>query len=155
MKFSVFQVSRKGGREKNEDRMGYCYTRESGLFVMADGMGGHPEGEVAAQLALQTISALYQKEARPQVKDPTEFLSTVVGVAGNSGSVTVNAQGEVVGVLFGGVAGGAASQYVYEGALREPDRNTHSAAGLLIPMLRVIYRADRIADELNGAEVNP
>ena len=54
MKFSVFQVSRKGGRLKNEDRMGYCYTRESGLFVLADGMGGHPEGEVAAQLALQT-----------------------------------------------------------------------------------------------------
>ncbi|CAN5770661.1 N/A [soil metagenome] len=76
MKFSVFQVSRKGGREKNEDRMGYCYTRESGLFVLADGMGGHPEGEVAAQLALQTISALYQKEARPIVKDITEFLSS-------------------------------------------------------------------------------
>ncbi|QJW83618.1 serine/threonine-protein phosphatase [Ramlibacter terrae] len=75
MKFSVFQVSRKGGREKNEDRMGYCYTRESGLFLLADGMGGHPEGEVAAQLALQTISALYQKEARPIVKDVTEFLS--------------------------------------------------------------------------------
>jgi len=76
MKFSVFQVSRKGGREKNEDRMGYCYTRESGLFVLADGMGGHPEGEVAAQLALQTISALYQKEARPQVRDVTAFLSS-------------------------------------------------------------------------------
>jgi PPM family protein phosphatase len=76
MKFSVFQISRKGGREKNEDRMGYCYTRESGLFLLADGMGGHPEGEVAAQLALQTISALYQKEARPVVKDVTEFLAT-------------------------------------------------------------------------------
>ena len=75
MKFSVFQVSRKGGRAKNEDRMGYCYTRESGLFVLADGMGGHPEGEVAAQLAMQTISALYQKEARPTIKDTTEFLS--------------------------------------------------------------------------------
>jgi serine/threonine protein phosphatase PrpC len=76
MKFSVFQISRKGGREKNEDRMGYCYTRESGLFVLADGMGGHPEGEVAAQLALQTVSALYQKEARPLVDDVSEFLST-------------------------------------------------------------------------------
>jgi len=75
MKFSVFQVSRKGGRAKNEDRMGYCYTRESGLFVLADGMGGHPEGEVAAQLALQVISALYQKEARPIIRDTTEFLS--------------------------------------------------------------------------------
>jgi serine/threonine protein phosphatase PrpC len=75
MKFSVFQVSRKGGREKNEDRMGYCYTRESGLFVLADGMGGHPEGEVAAQLALQTVSALFQKEARPSVKDVPGFLN--------------------------------------------------------------------------------
>lgn len=78
MKFSVFQISRKGGREKNEDRMGYCYTRESGLFVLADGMGGHPEGEVAAQLALQAISALYQKEARPRIADTTAFLSTAL-----------------------------------------------------------------------------
>ncbi len=76
MKFSVFQVSRKGGRVKNEDRMGYCYTRESGLFVLADGMGGHPEGEVAAQMALQTIAALYQREARPALKDVKAFLTT-------------------------------------------------------------------------------
>ena len=81
MKFSVFQISRKGGREKNEDRMGYCYTRESGLFVLADGMGGHPEGEVAAQLALQTVSALYQKEARPIVSDVNQFLSTALMAA--------------------------------------------------------------------------
>jgi PPM family protein phosphatase len=81
MKFSVFQVSRRGGREKNEDRMGYCYTRESGLFVLADGMGGHPDGEVAAQIALQTISALYQKEAKPVVRDITEFLAQSVMAA--------------------------------------------------------------------------
>jgi serine/threonine protein phosphatase PrpC len=81
VKFSVFQVSRKGGRLKNEDRMGYCYTRESGLFVLADGMGGHPEGEVAAQLALQTIAALYQREARPLVKDVKAFLTSSVMAA--------------------------------------------------------------------------
>ncbi|MDQ7956685.1 MAG: serine/threonine-protein phosphatase [Rhodocyclaceae bacterium] len=81
MKFSVFQVSRKGGRVKNEDRMGYCYTRESGLFVLADGMGGHPEGEVAAQLALQTIAALYQREARPTLKDVKTFLASAVMAA--------------------------------------------------------------------------
>ena len=81
MKFSVFQVSRKGGRFKNEDRMGYCYTRESGLFVLADGMGGHPEGEVAAQLALQTVAALYQREAQPVLKDPRSFLPGAVMAA--------------------------------------------------------------------------
>jgi serine/threonine protein phosphatase PrpC len=78
MKFSVFQVSRKGGREKNEDRMGYCYTRESGLFLLADGMGGHPDGELAAQLALQTVAALYQKAAKPVVPNVPEFLTTAL-----------------------------------------------------------------------------
>jgi serine/threonine protein phosphatase PrpC len=81
MKFSVFQVSRKGGREKNEDRMGYSYTRGSGMFILADGMGGHPEGEVAAQLALQAVSALFQKEAKPQVPDVTAFLEAAVMAA--------------------------------------------------------------------------
>lgn len=81
MKFSVFQISRKGGRDKNEDRMGYCYTRTSGIFILADGMGGHPQGEVAAQLALQTISALFQKEAQPEVADVAAFLTSAVMTA--------------------------------------------------------------------------
>ena len=76
MKFSVFQVSRRGGRARNEDRMGYCYTREAGLFLLADGMGGHPEGEVAAQMALQTVSALFQCKARTVLKGVADFLAT-------------------------------------------------------------------------------
>jgi serine/threonine protein phosphatase PrpC len=78
MRFSVYQLSRKGGREKNEDRMGYCYTRDSGLFALADGMGGHPEGEVASQLALQTLAALFQRDAKPTLKDPLRFLHDAV-----------------------------------------------------------------------------
>ncbi|MCA0327201.1 MAG: protein phosphatase 2C domain-containing protein [Proteobacteria bacterium] len=81
MKFSVFQVSRKGGREKNEDRMGYSYTREAGLFVLADGMGGHPEGEVAAQITLQTMSSQFQRDARPRVPDPSAFLASGIMAA--------------------------------------------------------------------------
>jgi len=82
MRFSVYQVSRKGGREKNEDRMGYCYTRDSGLFALADGMGGHPEGEVASQLALQTLAAMFQRDAKPSLKDPLRFLHNAV-IAGH------------------------------------------------------------------------
>ncbi|HJV67581.1 PP2C family serine/threonine-protein phosphatase [Ideonella sp.] len=78
MRFSVYQVSRKGGREKNEDRMGYCYTRDSGLFALADGMGGHPEGEVASQLALQTLAAAFQREAKSSLKSPLRFLQDAI-----------------------------------------------------------------------------
>ncbi|WP_047196270.1 PP2C family protein-serine/threonine phosphatase [Caldimonas brevitalea] len=82
MRFSVYQVSRKGGREKNEDRMGYCYTRDSGLFALADGMGGHPEGEVASQVALQTMAALFQRDAKPMLRDPLRFLHDAI-IAGH------------------------------------------------------------------------
>lgn len=81
MRFNTFQVSRRGRREKNEDRMGYCYTREAGLFALADGLGGHPEGEVAAQMALQTLAALFQRDAKPALEDPSAFLQDAVLIA--------------------------------------------------------------------------
>lgn len=75
MKFSVFQVSRKGGRAQNEDRMGYCYTRDAAVFILADGMGGHPEGEVAAQFALRTVADYFLQQAQPELPDVGAFLS--------------------------------------------------------------------------------
>src|SRR5229473_1103452 len=56
MRFSIFQESRKGGREANEDRTSYAYTRDSLLMVVADGMGGHLHGEVASQIAAQLLT---------------------------------------------------------------------------------------------------
>jgi serine/threonine protein phosphatase PrpC len=45
-------------------------------------MGGHPEGEVASQLALQTLAAMFQREAKPSLKDPLRFLHNSV-IAGH------------------------------------------------------------------------
>ncbi len=75
MKYSVFQVSRKGGRDENEDRVAHSYTRETGLFVVADGMGGHPEGEVAAQLAVDSVASMFHRMAQPGLTDPQYFLT--------------------------------------------------------------------------------
>ncbi|GAB3546492.1 hypothetical protein GCM10027343_24330 [Noviherbaspirillum agri] len=74
MRFSVYQESHIGGRKNNQDRMGYSFTRDSLLLVVADGMGGHLQGEVAATIALQTIGTLFQQNANPYVKKPEKFL---------------------------------------------------------------------------------
>ncbi|WP_373988476.1 PP2C family serine/threonine-protein phosphatase [Duganella sp. BuS-21] len=74
MQFSVYQESHIGGRKVNQDRMGYSFTREALLLVLADGMGGHLRGEIAASVALQTISTLFQRQAQPYVKKPQRFL---------------------------------------------------------------------------------
>jgi len=81
MKFSVFQVSRRGGRAKNEDRMGYSYTRDAAVLILADGMGGHPEGEMAAQIALSTIAERFQRDAQPALADVPYFLTEAMMLA--------------------------------------------------------------------------
>ncbi|HMN79014.1 MAG TPA: serine/threonine-protein phosphatase [Burkholderiaceae bacterium] len=74
MRFSIYQDTELGARSVNQDRMGYCFTRDALLMVVADGMGGHLRGEVAAQITLQTVAALFQTMARPALEDPAEFL---------------------------------------------------------------------------------
>ena len=48
-----YAISDVGKRQHNEDA--YCIEPECGLYVVADGMGGHSSGEVASNLAVETI----------------------------------------------------------------------------------------------------
>ena len=43
-------------RSGNEDSYYADATRERGLFIVADGMGGHAAGEVASEMAVQIVS---------------------------------------------------------------------------------------------------
>ena len=74
MKFTIYQESRPGKRANNEDRLAHCYSRDALLMVVADGMGGHYYGEIAAQIAVQTLIESFQHEARPEIGDPFMFL---------------------------------------------------------------------------------
>ena len=42
-------------RSGNEDNYAVNATGEHGLFIVADGMGGHAAGEVASEMAVQTV----------------------------------------------------------------------------------------------------
>jgi PPM family protein phosphatase len=74
MKFTVYQNSRQGGRQYNQDRLGYSYSRDALLLVVADGMGGHLHGEIAAQIAVELLTHQFQKKAQPFIKTPNQFL---------------------------------------------------------------------------------
>lgn len=75
MRFTIYQESRIGRRKTNQDRIAYCYSRDSLLMLIADGMGGHLHGEVAAHIAVQFITQAFQREAQPLLQDPGLFLS--------------------------------------------------------------------------------
>ena len=50
-------------------------------MVLCDGMGGHMYGEVAAQLAVQAIGKMFQREARSKLADPRQFLEDAMMAA--------------------------------------------------------------------------
>jgi serine/threonine protein phosphatase PrpC len=70
----IVEASVLGARETNEDRVGHWRTTEAALLAVADGLGGHVHGEVAAQIAVDILSASFGAEARDTLPDPASFL---------------------------------------------------------------------------------
>jgi serine/threonine protein phosphatase PrpC len=81
MRFTIFQDSQKGDRDGNEDRVGYSYSRDVLLMVVADGMGGHEGGEVAAETTVTEITRRFQHEARNKLRRPSDFLVSAINAA--------------------------------------------------------------------------
>jgi PPM family protein phosphatase len=84
MKFSVAQESRIGGRAINQDRADWAATDAAVMLVVADGMGGHMQGEVAAQIAIDTIIEQFRTYAVPRLVDPPSFLAAAMHAAHQS-----------------------------------------------------------------------
>ncbi len=78
---TIVQESRLGAREKNEDRVAHWTSPGTVLMAVADGLGGHTHGELAAQVAIDVLGATFAAEARPVLGDPAAFLARALAAA--------------------------------------------------------------------------
>ncbi len=80
MKFDYSYISDKGGRTENQDQYGQVIASNgrSACFVVADGLGGHQGGQIAASVAVGTI---LEEFSRADLKDVPLFLANALTTA--------------------------------------------------------------------------
>lgn len=72
MRYVAGQANRLGNRASNQDRCLVLEREDAILLAVADGMGGHARGDLAAQAFVETLTRQFR--AHQGLEDPAQFL---------------------------------------------------------------------------------
>ena len=81
--FEAARATAPGQRGYNQDRSLFLGSAETLLLGLADGLGGHPRGETAAQLLIDVCESLFRRTSKP-LADPEHFMLQCIGQAHNT-----------------------------------------------------------------------
>ena len=78
MKYAVAEFSKQGGRRSNQDRVAVAERETAVMMVLADGLGGHKGGEIAAQIMTQWAIRAFQGIRQTTISQPSAFLALTI-----------------------------------------------------------------------------
>ena len=73
MQIEYAKVSAVGDRQDNQDRAAVVVAEDAALMLVFDGMGGHSDGAMAAEVGLKVVQDLFTASKMP-IFDPQGFL---------------------------------------------------------------------------------
>lgn len=65
MRLEAYLYTNPGGRRDNEDSADYWIEADSGIFVLADGLGGHRDGAAASALVTRSLLDSWSRKELP------------------------------------------------------------------------------------------
>ena len=93
-----------------------------------------------------------ERRNRLDLSGPVDFVNTCDIIGGNSGSPVINKAGELVGLIFDGNIESLVGDFVY---YEVNNRAVAVHSGAIIQVLRQMYDASPLADELEGKQTDP
>ncbi len=115
------------------------FTTISGAYQHAAEKGNQPP--------FRLPESWMKSKAKLNLATPLNFVHTSDIIGGNSGSPTVNKNGEVVGIIFDGNIQSLPWNFVYDDAI---GRAVSVDSRGIVEALRKVYAAGALADELTG-----
>lgn len=73
MQIEFAKVSALGDRQDNQDRAAVIVAEDAAIMLVFDGMGGHSDGALAAEIGLATVQEVFTETSMP-IFDPQGFL---------------------------------------------------------------------------------
>jgi hypothetical protein len=130
------------------------YTENGKAIPFETNIGGAFEHAAAHadQPPYKLPESWMKAKAKLDLKTPLNFVSTPDIIGGNSGSPTVNKQGEVVGIIFDGNIESLPWNFAYSDV---QGRSVSVDARGIQEALRKVYGATALADELLGTKAQP
>ena len=117
------------------------YTTLGGAYEHAAKHGSKPPYELP--------TSWINSKSLLDLKTPFDTVSTPDIIGGNSGSPLINKDAEVVGIIFDGNIESLPWNFVYDDVV---GRSVSTDSRAIMEVLRKIYKADALADELSGGQ---
>jgi hypothetical protein len=122
-----------------------AFTTAEGMAAKHTGTGEFDAPDRAIDLIRARDYGRYMSSALGTL--PVNFLSTVDITNGNSGSATLNARGEFVGLAFDGTLDGVISDWWYEAGI---NRTIHVDSRYMLWVMERVDGADRLLSEMRA-----
>jgi hypothetical protein len=118
------------------------YTTLGGLFARSDAF--------KRQFPYNLPPRWYEKKSALDLSTPFNFVSTNDIIGGNSGSPTINQNGELVGLIFDGNIQSLVGDFIYDGSV---NRAISVDSRGMLEVMRKVFNANELVGELTGQGV--
>ena len=78
MKYELAHHTSSGSRPNNQDRIAHAERDNAVLMAVADGLGGHAGGEIAAEVLTETCIRAFERIKQQTITQPSAFLALTV-----------------------------------------------------------------------------